>query len=108
MLKSGIAVYYSGSFFSDLLRSCCREQLYQIAYTPILLEGTLFMSPSSGFVIYRLITNGIRTGVRWYLRVACISISVLMSDGDLFFFLVLVALCVSGLGKCQFRTFAHF
>ena len=65
------------------------------------------MSPSSGFVIYRLINNGIQTGVRWYLRVVCMSISLLMSDDD-FFFLVLVALCISRLGKCQFRTFAHF
>ena len=42
------------------------------------------MAPSSGFVIYRLINNGIQTGVRWYLRVVCMSISLLMSDDDFF------------------------
>ena len=92
-------------YFMDLPRSCCLEHWYQITYTFTLLKVTVFHPQGLLFVDINIMA--IQTCVKLSLRVVWICISLLMSDGD-FFFLVLVALCISGLGKCLFRTFAHF
>ena len=105
MPSSGIAGSYDSSAFRFLTNLHTVLHSGYISLHPTVQEGSLFSTPSPAFIVCRFFNDGHSDGCE--VIVALICISVIISDVE-HLVMCLLAICMSSLEKCLFRSSAHF
>ena len=81
--------------------------LQQFKFLPTIQEGFLSPHPPQHLLLVDILMMVIPTHVKWYHIVILICNSLTISN-DEHFFMFLLAICISSLEKCLFRSYACF